>query len=312
MTHGFQIDEALTDGFRLIRRRPGSVLAWGVILALPLLLSAIVMIDLFMSIGLEAMAEDADTSPQAFAAMMRMQAWSMLINVLQLIGYVLIIAAICRAVLWPDRAPGRFFDLRVGMDEARVAVAGLAVMAGCYGVMLVVVLLAFAFGAAFWMVSETAAVIMGVAVGLAGIAGIVWAALRTSMIMPLSIASQDFAFVSGWKMTKGRVGVLLGLFAATFAITLVVHVLVLVAAGLIALGVSIPFIPQLAAWAENAQSGVPDLNFGVVATVGAAVFAVLAVYYGIVVAIWVAPGVSACRQILATQKQDETGAAALS
>lgn len=312
MTHGFQIDEALTDGFRLIRRRPGSVLAWGVILALPLLLSAIVMIDLFMSIGLDAMAEDADTSPQAFAAMMRMQAWSMLINVLQLIGYVLIIAAICRAVLWPDRAPGRFFDLRVGMDEARVAVAGLAVMAGCYGVMLVVVLLAFAFGAAFWMVSETAAVIMGVAVGLAGIAGIVWAALRTSMIMPLSIAAQDFAFVSGWEMTKGRVGVLLGLFAATFAITLVVHVLVLVAAGLIALGVSIPFIPQLAAWAENAQSGVPDLNFGVVATVGAAVFAVLAVYYGIVVAIWVAPGVSACRQILATQKQDETGAAALS
>lgn len=312
MTHGFQIDEALTDGFRLIRRRPGSVLAWGVILALPLLLSAIVMIDLFMTIGLDAMAENADPSPQALAAMMRMQAWSMLINVVQLIGYVLIIAAISRAVLWPERAPGRFFDLRVGMDEARVAVAGLAVMAGCYGVMLVVVLLAFAFGAAFWMVSETAAVIMGVVVGLAGIVGIVWAALRTSMIMPLSIASQDFAFVSGWKMTKGRVGVLLGLFAATFAVTLVVHVLVLVVAGLIALGVTIPFFPQLAAWAESAQGGVPSLNLGVVAAVGAAAFAVMAVYYGIVVAIWVAPGVSACRQMLETQKQDETGAAALS
>ena len=312
MTHGFQIDEALADGFRLIWRRPGSVLAWGVVLALPLLLSAIVMIDLFMSIGLDAMAEDVDPSPQALAAMMRMQAWSMLINVVQLIGYVLIIAAICRAVLWPERAPGRFFDLRVGMDEARVAVAGLAVMAGCYGVMLVVVLLAFAFGAAFWMVSEAAAVIMGVVVGLAGIVGIVWAALRTSMIMPLSIASQDFAFVSGWKMTKGRVGVLLGLFAATFAVTVVVHVLVLVVIGLIALGVSIPFWSQLAAWAESAQSGFPDFNLGVVAAVGVAAFVAMAIYYGIVVAIWVAPGVSACRQMLATQKQDETGAAALS
>lgn len=312
MTHGFQIDEALADGFRLIRRRPGSVLSWGVVLALPLLLSVIVMIDLFMSIGLDAMAEDADPSPQALAAMMRMQAWSMLINVVQLIGYVLIIAAICRAVLWPERAPGRFFDLRIGMDEARVAVAGLAVMAGCYGVMLIVVLLAFAFGAAFWMVSEAAAVIMGVVVGLAGIVGIVWAALRTSMIMPLSIASQDFAFVSGWKMTKGRVGVLLGLFAATFAVTLVVHVLILVVIGLIALGVSIPFWSQLAAWAESAQSGVPDFNLGVVATVGVAAFVAMAIYYGIVVAIWVAPGVSACRQMLATQKQDETGAAALS
>jgi len=290
MTHGFQIDEALSDGFRLIRRRPGDVLAWGVILALPVMLSVIVMIDLFMTIGPEAMAEDADPGPQALA----------------------IIAAICRAVLWPERAPGRFFDLRVGMDEARVAVAGLAVMAGCYGVMLVVVLLAFAFGAAFWMVSETAAVIMGVAVGLAGIVGIVWAALRTSMIMPLSIASQDFAFVSGWKMTKGRVGVLLGLFAATIAITLVIHVLFLVVAGLIALGVSIPFWPQLAAWVESAQGGVPDFNLGVAVAVGVAAFVMIAIYYGIIVAIWIAPGVSACRQMLETQKPGETGAAALS
>ena len=51
MTHGFQIDEALADGFRLIRRRPGSVLAWGVILALPLLLSAIVMIVRIVSLS---------------------------------------------------------------------------------------------------------------------------------------------------------------------------------------------------------------------------------------------------------------------
>jgi hypothetical protein len=132
------------------------------------------------------------------------------------------------------------------------------------------------------------------------------------MIMPLSIASQDFAFVSGWKMTKGRVGVLLGLFAATIAITLVIHVLFLVIAGLIAMGVSIPFWPQLAAWVESAQGGVPDFNFGVAAAVGVAAFVMIAIYYGIIVAIWIAPGVSACRQMLATQKQDETGAAALS
>jgi hypothetical protein len=312
MTHGFQIDVALSDGFHLIRRRPGDVLAWGVILALPVLLSVIVMIDLFMTIGPEAIAEDADPSPQALAAMMRMQAWSMLINVVQLIGYVLIIAAICRAVLWPERAPGRFFDLRVGMDEARVAVAGLAVMAGCYGVMLVVLLLAFAFGAAFWMVSETAAVVLGVAVGLAGIVGIVWAGLRTSMIMPLSIASQDFAFVAGWKMTKGRVGMLLGLFVATLAVTFLVHVLFLIVAGLIALGVSIPFWPQLAVWAQSASSELPAFNPLVVAVAGVAAFIAIAAYYGVIVAIWIAPGASACRQMLATQKQDETGAATLS
>ncbi|MBN9480002.1 MAG: hypothetical protein J0I52_07180 [Bordetella sp.] len=311
MTHGFQIDEALADGFRLIRRRPGGVFAWGVVMALPVLLSVILMIDLFMTIGLEAMAEEADPSPQALAAMMRMQAWSMLVNLVQLAGYVLVIAAICRAVLWPDRAPGRFFDLRVGMDEARVAVAGLAVMAGCYGVMLVVLLLAFAFGAAFWMVSGTAAVVMGVTVGLAGIVGIAWAALRTSMIMPLSIATQDFAFVAGWRMTKGRVGMLLGLFVATFAVTIMAHVLFLIVTGLIVLGVSIPIWPQLVAWAEGTSGQVPAFNPVVVAAAGFAGLIVLAAYYGVIIAIWIAPGVSACRQMLAMQKRDETGPVAL-
>jgi len=47
MTHGFQTDEALSGDFRLIRRRTGDVLAWGFILALPVMLSVIVMYDLF-------------------------------------------------------------------------------------------------------------------------------------------------------------------------------------------------------------------------------------------------------------------------
>lgn len=312
MTHGFEIGEALTDAFRLIRRRPGSVFAWGVLLALPVLLSVIVMIDLLRTVGAETMLQDETAGPQALAAMMRMQAWSMLINLVQLGGYVLIIAAVCRAILWPERAPGRFFGLRVGMDEARVVVTGLAIMAGCYGVMLVVLLLAFAFGAAVWMASEAAAVVLGVLVGVAGLVGIAWAGLRSAMIMPLSIATKDFAFVAGWRMTKGRVAMLLGLFVATFVITVMVQIMIVVVAGLIALGVAIPFWPQLAAWAESASAGAPDFNLGVVAAGGLAAFVAMAAYYGLVVTIGIAPGASACRQMLTTQKQDETGAAALS
>lgn len=312
MTHGFQIGEALAEGFRLIRRRPGLIMGWGAVMALPIMLSLIALLELFRTVGPDVVSSQADASAEALAAMMRFQAMAMLVNVIQMVGLVLVIAAICRAVLWPERTPGRFFDLRVGMDEARVAVAGLAIMAGCYGVMLVVMLLAFAFGAAFWMVSETAAVVMGVVVGLAGIAGIVWAALRTSMILPLSLATRDFAFVSGWRMTRGRVWLLLGLFVATFFITFMIQLLFLIVAGLIALGVSIPFWPQLAAWAESAQGGVPDFNPGLIVTAGVAVFVGASVYYGVMAALWIAPGVSACRQMLATQNRDETGAAALS
>lgn len=304
MTRDFSIGEALTDGFRLIRRRPLGVFAWGALLTLPLLLSVFLMVDLMASLGLDAMFADK-AGPQAFAAMMRLQALSGLLNVLQLGGYVLIVAAVCRAVLWPERAPGRFFDLRIGMDEARVAVACLAVLVGFYGVMIVILLLAFAFGAALWMVSEAAAVILGVLVGLAGLVGAAWAALRASMILPASVALKDFAFVAGWRMTQGRVALLLGLFVATFAVAMLVQMLVMTVAALIALGISIPFWPQLAAWAESAHAGsAPSVNPGLIVMLGIAAFPVIAAYYGVVAVITTAPGVSACRQMLAAR--DET------
>jgi hypothetical protein len=304
MTHGFSIGEALADGFRLIRRRPLGVFAWGALLTVPLLLSMFLMIDLMASLGLDAMTAD-EPGPQAYAAIMRLQALSGLLNVLQLGGYVLIVAAVCRAVLWPERAPGRFFDLRIGMDEARVAVAGLAVLVGFYGVMVVILMLAFAFGAALWMVSEAAAVILGVLVGVSGLIGAAWAALRASMILPASVALKDFAFVTGWKMTQGRVSPLLGLFVAMVAIAILIQVLVMTVAALIALGLSIPFWPQLAAWAAGAQAGsTPPLSSSLIVTLGIAVFPMIALYYGVVTVIMTAPYVSACRQMLAAR--DET------
>lgn len=209
MTQGFLIGDALTDGFRLIGRKPLNVMAWGILLTLPVLLSAFLVIDMIASIGVDAMAAE-EPGPEAFAAIMRVQALSGLLNLSQVCVYVLVIAAVCRAVLWPGRAPGRIFDLRVGMDEARVAVACVAIMIGCYGVLFVILLLAFAFGAALWMVSEAAAMSLGVIVGLAGLVGVAWAALRASMIIPASVGLKDFAFVDGWRLTKGRVAPLLG------------------------------------------------------------------------------------------------------
>ena len=157
------------------------------------------VVDMVAAIGVDAMAAQ-EPGPEAFAAMMRMQALSGLVNLLQLCGFVLIIAAICRAVLWPERTPGRIFDLRVGMDEARVAVACVALMIGCYGVLFVILLLAFAFGAALWMVSEAAAVSLGVIVGLAGLVGVAWAALRATAAKPV----MNMMRRPGWRAAATR------------------------------------------------------------------------------------------------------------
>ncbi|MFS0709686.1 hypothetical protein [Brevundimonas phoenicis] len=312
MTQGFLIGDALTDGFRLIGRKPLNVLAWGILLTLPVLLSAFLVIDMIASIGVDAMAAE-DPGPEAFAAIMRVQALSGLLNLLQMCVYVLVIAAVCRAVLWPGRAPGRIFDLRVGMDEARVAVACVAIMIGCYGVLFVILLLAFAFGAALWMVSEAAAMSLGVIVGLAGLVGVAWAALRASMIIPASVGLKDFAFVDGWRLTKGRVAPLLGLAVTTFLLAVLVQVLIVTIVAVVVFAISIPFWPQLLAWAEGMAAGAaPQLNAGVVMAVSLALFPVIAAYYGVITVVTTAPWVSACRQMLDAKARDETSVAALS
>jgi hypothetical protein len=312
MTQGFLIGDALTDGFRLIGRKPLNVMAWGILLTLPVLLSAFLVIDMLASIGVDAMAAE-EPGPEAFAAIMRVQALSGLLNLLQMCVYVLVIAAVCRAVLWPGRAPGRIFDLRVGMDEARVAVACVAIMIGCYGVLFVILLLAFAFGAALWMVSEAAAMSLGVIVGLAGLVGVAWAALRASMIIPTSVGLKDFAFVDGWRLTKGRVAPLLGLAVTTFLLAVLVQVLIVTIVAVVVFAISIPFWPQLLAWAEGMEAGAaPQLNAGVVMAVSLALFPVIAAYYGVITVIMTAPWVSACRQMLDAKARDETSVAALS
>lgn len=312
MTQGFLIGDALTDGFRLIGRKPLNVMAWGILLTLPVLLSAFLVIDMLASIGVDAMAAE-EPGPEAFAAIMRVQALSGLLNLLQMCVYVLVIAAVCRAVLWPGRAPGRIFDLRVGMDEARVAVACVAIMIGCYGVLFVILLLAFAFGAALWMVSEAAAMSMGVIVGLAGLFGVAWAALRASMIIPASVGLKDFAFVDGWRLTKGRVAPLLGLAVTTFLLAVLVQILIVTIVAVVVFAISIPFWPQLLAWAEGMAAGAaPQLNAGVVMAVSLALFPVIAAYYGVITVVTTAPWVSACRQMLDAKARDETSVAALS
>lgn len=312
MTQGFLIGDALTDGFRLIGRKPLNVMAWGILLTLPVLLSAFLVIDMIASIGVDAMAAE-EPGPEAFAAIMRVQALSGLLNLSQVCVYVLVIAAVCRAVLWPGRAPGRIFDLRVGMDEARVAVACVAIMIGCYGVLFVILLLAFAFGAALWMVSEAAAMSLGVIVGLAGLVGVAWAALRASMIIPASVGLKDFAFVDGWRLTKGRVAPLLGLAVTTFLLAVLVQVLIVTIVAVVVFAISIPFWPQLLAWAEGMEAGAaPQLNAGVVMAVSLALFPVIAAYYGVITVITTAPWVSACRQMLDAKARDETSVAALS
>lgn len=299
----FSIGTAIGEGFSLIRRRPLAVLVWGVLMVAPFLAALALMLPIMAEVFASMPAEDADpAAAEAFAhgmfsRMVQFQAVSGLINIAQLAAMAIVYTAAMRAVLRP--AERGWFSLRVGMDELRVAVVGVAIGMGLYFAILFVVLFGAAIGLAAWSLDSAAG--FGVVLALLGggvVIGLVWALGRVSLIAPASVLYRDFAFDQGWRLAAGKgwplggmmVLISLIIFAAQLAVMIVVAGAVWALASSGALppsemaGEANPF-PAIEAWLAG--------NWHWVAL--GAVAASMA--YGMVVALSVAPFASACRQL---------------
>lgn len=307
MTTAFSISEALASGFRLTKRRPLQVWAWGVVSVAPSLLIGALMLRLFGAMTLEGMASD-EPSAAMIAQMIQFQALSGLANILQLLIWVVVTAAIFRAVLFPERqAP--FAGLKVGMDEVRVAVVGLALIVGFYAAAIVIALVAFAVGVGLWFVSEAAAVAVGLLVALAAGLAVWCVILRACLIMPASVALGDFAFVQGWKLSKGQVLRLLGLSLAIVGVVLAIELALLAIVAVILFLAAGLNVFSLAAMLEH---GAPaTVNWGVLIPWALAAFVPLSWLQGFLSTVTMAPYAEACRSLLAQAPQDEARPVAL-
>lgn len=307
MTAAFSIGEALASGFRLTRRRPLRVWAWGIVSVAPSLLIGALMLRLFGSIALMDMAS-SEPSAAFFGQVIQFQALSGLANILQMLIWVAVTAAIFRAVLFPERSV-RFAGLRVGMDEVRVAVVGLAMIVAFYAAAIVIGLIAFAIGAGLWFVSEVAAVALGLLTAVA--AGVVvWGVvLRACLIMPSSIALDDFAFVQGWKLSKGQVLRLLGLSLAIIAVVLAIELALLALIAVVLFLLAGINVFSLAAMLD--QGAPPEVDWGVLIPWALAAFVPLSWLQGFLTTVMMAPYAEACRSLLAQGPQDEPRPVAL-
>ena len=307
MTTAFSISEALASGFRLARRRPLQVWAWGVVSVAPSLLIGALMLRLFGSIALTDMASE-EPSAAFVGQMLQFQVWSGLANILQALIWVVVTAAIFRAVLFPERqAP--FAGMKLGMDEVRVAVVALAMIVGFYAAAIVIGLVAFAIGVALWFVSEMAAVALGLLTALAAGLAVWCVILRACLIMPASVALNDFAFVSGWKLSRGQVLRLLGLSLAIIAVVLAIELALLAVIAVVlflAAGVN---VFSLAAMLD--QGAPPTVDWGVLIPWTLAAFVPLSWLQGFLTTVMMAPYAEACRSLLAQAPQDEARPVAL-
>lgn len=233
----FSITEAAAEPFRLVGRRPLATLAWGLVMLVPVIGSLALMIPIFTEMAAMG-AFDPETASEPvmfgedFAAMMQFQMWSGLLNLVQMLSLLLVTTAVIRAVFAGKRGDGAAF-LRIGMDELRVGVIGVAVFFGIYALAIVTVLLAVAVGFAFWTLPDPWRWLSYLGLGGTAFFGFLLLWGRLCLLAPASMHYKDFAFVQGWKMGKGQSWRLLGLMIVLFLICLLIGVAFLVLAAVV-------------------------------------------------------------------------------
>ena len=230
---GFSASDAAFEGFRLVRRNPLALVAWALLYAVLSLASLFAMSN---AIGpmiewaekAEAL-ENASPKPTSAEVMAVFQQFGEVILSLSwllpvsLVVSAMLMAAVARAVLNP-RAGG-FGYLRLGMDELRVLVVSVVLGLLLVCVWLVVCVLIGVLAAIAGASGANWLWLIVVLAGLAGVALIVWLAVRLSLAVPITVAENRFAFFDSFGLTRGRFWPLLGMALIAVVMVLVVQLL---------------------------------------------------------------------------------------
>lgn len=309
----FSIGTSIGDGFRLVTGRPLTVFVWGLLMLAPtfgamaLILPAMGEMFASMPDPDSAASMDEAFSEAMVGQMMQFQLASMLSNVVQLVVMAVIYTAIFRAVLRPRERS--FFSLRLGMDELRVAVVGLAIGVGLYAAIIVAVLLGvgvgFGVGASDTAAGIWAAVVLAFAVFL----GVLWMMARVSLIAPASVLYRDFAFAQGWKLASGKGWALFGMNLLIWLMIMGIYMIVALIIAVTIGGMVAAMMPALEAMQSDANP-FAEMSALVAANWYWALVAALigSMVYGALMTLMVAPFASACRQLAESSAPGESAA----
>ena len=246
---GLSIGDAVGAGFGVIRRRPMSVLAWGVVQLAIAAMTLSVFGSFFIDLALQALSNVQASagskvpvampmSTDMIQRMMGMQSISMLLNLGGVLVRSVIYCAVIRAVLHPEQ--GRFAYLRIGSAELFVTIltiaAFFALTLAIIAPMLVIGLIVAGLAAAH---AGTAAAIVGILGVIATLVALAYVALRLSLVAPMIVDDGKMHLLDAWALTRRHAGglfmIALCLFAILIAAEIVIGLLALIV-GLGALG----------------------------------------------------------------------------
>jgi hypothetical protein len=255
----FSFGEAIASGFRVIARHPLAVPLWALVY---LLLVAVPAVAILIHLLPNAIAQVQDAVQHAAAdgrpdpaRMMALRSqtfgWQPALWLLQVFAHTLVMAAVFRAVLEPQKASWGF--LRLGAQELWLGLTYLVLMVMTF---IMVMMLLFPMAIASAIVAGVAhhggnppvgAALLLTLIGLAGVGAIVWILLRLSMALPMSFAQSRFMLYESWDLTRGQALKLFLVYLVLGLGVLLFEILVVAAAGL-------TLAPELrsAAWTPTA------------------------------------------------------------
>ncbi len=234
---------AVTEGFGLIRRRPGAVLTWGAVRTLYSVMAFGLISPLFVSrfAHMITRAGSGVTTPPDLSSIMALNSAHMLLSIVGAFIGAILSCAVFRAVLKPEE--GRFAYLRLGAAEVFLFLLTFGVAILFIVAILVIVI-------PLTMVVVIAAVVhatgVAVLVALAGcmslLALLIYVLLRLSMAGPMMVEDDQFHLTDTWSLTRGHVSELLLIGILLFVILILMEVVL----GAFAMAIGLAFLSQAA------------------------------------------------------------------
>lgn len=222
----FSATDAVFEGFRIVRRRPVTLVWWSLFYMVVMAFAMTVIGGSLIRLvnAAEALEAAGTPSPEDFMPILQlyMGVFAVVLPISLAAGAV-VYAAVSRAVLRPDES--RFGYLRFGTDEVRVLVVtvalGLMFMASG-GVMFT---LAGVVGGLAVSLEAPWLWLVAVLLGLAAVAGMIWLAVRLCLAVPITVGERRIAIFDSFRLTRGRFWPLLGMAILAGVLSLVVGLL---------------------------------------------------------------------------------------
>ncbi len=206
------------EGFRIIRARPGLVLAWTGFYLLALL--AMILILLVPNLGNLAAVEATGAQRDFSELLARFGPPILIIFPMAVVMQIMLVTAVYRTVLTPEDKG--FAHLKISADELRMFLVSLLVIfifamaSGIYGAIVVVA--ANAAGGLHGVVTFVGSI--------GGVALLGWLAVRLALAGVMTFAEHHFRLVEAWRLTRGQFWRLL----LTLGLTILYAILMVISA----------------------------------------------------------------------------------